>query len=352
MQIWANRGLALLTPLALAACSSGPADKPPEPVARVELATAQAGRLGASVVLYGVVEPGPGSERTLSAPTEAIVSSIDAPPGTSVGPGTLVVRLSASPQSALDRAKSGSDTVAADNAYARAQRLRADGLMSNAEVEATHATAASADATSNSLSRRAGALALHAPGSGVVDSVLVKPGDLVAAGAPIARIAAGGAMRARFGIDPATLRQMGPGAVIRVEAMSGGAPLGVAVSGVSHVVDPATRLGAVFANVPAATGWSLGEPLKASLQLSGGAAGVTIPYAAVQDDGGQPYVFIVTGGAAHKHEVKLGAQSDDKVLVLSGIAAGDHVVTSGGTALEDGMKVRTGPAPAAKAEKE
>jgi membrane fusion protein (multidrug efflux system) len=176
----------------------------------------------------------------------------------------------------------------------------------------------------------------------VVDSVLVKPGDLVAAGAPIVRIAAGGATRARFGVSPAIARSVAAGSILRIQPLAGGPELALRVSGVSRVVDPTTRLAAVFADIPAASGFELGEPLKATLQRSGGTSGITIPYAAVQDDGGQPFVFVVQNGVAHKREVKLGAQAGADVLVLEGVAAGEQVVFSGGTALDDGMKVRTG----------
>jgi RND family efflux transporter MFP subunit len=334
--------LAILPLLVLVACSSAPAEKPPEPVTKVALARARLGQVAASVTIYGQVEPGTNSERTLSSPGEAIVSSIDAPVGSAVVPGTLVVQLVPSAQSALDRARAGSDAAAADSALARAQRLRADGLMSNAEVDAARATAAAADATRASLARRAGSLRLTAPSSGVVDSVLVKPGDLVPAGAPIVRIAAGGDMRARFGVSPEMVRALGAGSVLRVQPLAGGPELGLRVSGVSRVVDPTTRLAAIFANIPAASRLVLGETLKATLQRSGGTTGVVIPYGAVQDDGGQPFVFVVQNGVAHKRKVELGAQAGNDVLVVRGVAAGDQVVTTGGTALDDGMKVRTG----------
>jgi membrane fusion protein (multidrug efflux system) len=68
---------------------------------------------------------------------------------------------------------------------------------------------------------------------------------------------------------------------------------------------------------------------------------LTIPYAALLDDGGQPYVYVVAGGIAHRHDVTTGATSGDRIAITKGVSAGDQIVTQGGTALEDGMKVRT-----------
>ncbi|MDE2041904.1 MAG: efflux RND transporter periplasmic adaptor subunit [Alphaproteobacteria bacterium] len=311
-------------------------------MALVQMATATSGALTQETTIYGAIEAGNGTERTLSAPAEAMVVSINAPAGTPVSSGTLVVQLAPSPQSALDRAKAQSDAVAADNAYARELRLKQDGLVGNAEVEAAHATAQAADATRASLVRRVGDLTLYAHVSGVVDAVLVKPGDLVSAGTPIVRIATGGAMRARFGIDPGAARRIGNGASLRLESMAGGIVLNLPVTSVHHVVDPTTRLAALFADVPAGSGFALGEPVKGTLFSGHGQIGITIPYAAVQDDGGVPFVYVVSGDVAHKKEVTLGTLSGDNVIVQSGLKEGDKVITVGGTAVEDGMKVRTG----------
>ena len=72
-----------------------------------------------------------------------------------------------------------------------------------------------------------------------------------------------------------------------------------------------------------------------------GEAKLAIPYAALLDDGGQPFVYVVQAGIAHRRDVTTGAAEGDRIAVTSGVKAGDLVVTQGGTALEDGMKVRT-----------
>jgi membrane fusion protein (multidrug efflux system) len=68
---------------------------------------------------------------------------------------------------------------------------------------------------------------------------------------------------------------------------------------------------------------------------------VTIPYEAILDDGGQPYVYVVANGIAHRHDVVTGPSSGTRITIIKGVSAGDIVVVQGGTAVEDGMKVRT-----------
>ncbi|PTS90786.1 efflux RND transporter periplasmic adaptor subunit, partial [Sphingomonas sp. HMWF008] len=63
--------------------------------------------------------------------------------------------------------------------------------------------------------------------------------------------------------------------------------------------------------------------------------------AALLDDGGQAYVYVVTGGVAHRRDITVGAPRGDRVAVSGAVLAGEAVVVAGGTAVEDGMKVRT-----------
>jgi multidrug efflux pump subunit AcrA (membrane-fusion protein) len=68
---------------------------------------------------------------------------------------------------------------------------------------------------------------------------------------------------------------------------------------------------------------------------------IVIPAAALfQDDNGTFHVFIVgTDGRAHRVPVTIGIRDQDQVQVTSGVAAGDLVITSGGYALSDGLRV-------------
>lgn len=332
----------LIALLACAGCSGGASDEAaPVPTALVSLAPAQPGALVERVTLYGVAESGAAGKAVLSAPAEAVVERIVAPVGTRVAAGDVVVALRATPNTRLDIAKASADARAADAAYARAQRLRGDGLVSDAEVETARAAAASADLTRASLAGRAGGLSLHAPATGFVETVPVNPGDIVQAGAAVATIARGGDLRARFGVDPSTARALRAGATLTIAPGGGAAPFAVPIQSIAPVVDPTTRLAAMFARLPAQSGIGAGEALTGSIATGSAAAGLTIPYAALLDDGGQPYVFVVSGSVAHRHDVVVGASEGDRIAIARGLRAGDFVVTAGGTAVEDGMRVRT-----------
>ncbi|WP_255587119.1 efflux RND transporter periplasmic adaptor subunit [Hephaestia mangrovi] len=333
-----------LVPLLLvAACSSGSdqSDDASDPVALVSLGTVEQGAVTRTVTLYGAAEAGPSGVMALAAPAEATVNRIVAPVGTHVSGGQAVVVLIPSPTTRVDLAKAASDAAAADKALARAQRLRGDGLASDADVETARAAAQSADALARSMRRRAGALTLRAPAAGVVQAVANQVGDLVPAGTNVATLARLGDLRGHFGADPTVARSVRPGTPIRITSDDGSAAVEVGVQSVDPVVDPQTRLASIYAPLPASSGIAAGETLSGIVTTGASTQALTIPYVALLDDGGQPYVFVVAGGVAHRHDVATGPITGDRIAITKGVAAGDKVVTQGGTALEDGMKVRT-----------
>jgi RND family efflux transporter MFP subunit len=335
--------MGLTLAMLLAACSAGESgEKEGDPVALVSLARAQQGAISETVTVYGAVENGAMGKHVLAAPAEGTVVEILAPVGTAVRAGQVVARLAPSPTSRLDLTKAASDATAAQAAYARAIRLRADGLVSEADVETARAAARSAGATRASLGARAGGLTLRAPTAGFVETIGFAPGDLVPAGGAVAAIAGSGNLRARFGVDPALAGRIAPGSLVQITGPNG-VPFSTAVQSVDPVVDPATRLAAIFVAVPAGLRIGTNSALTGQVTLGGTGNGsvLTIPYAALLDDAGQPFVFVVSGNAAHRRDVEIGPVSGDRVAIVKGVKPGDQVVTAGGTALEDGMKVRT-----------
>ena len=336
--------LTILCPLLLiAACSSSAdqSDNAPAPVALVSLGTVTQGPVTKTVTLYGSAEAGPSGMIALAAPVEATVSRILAPVGSPVRAGQAVVVLAPSPTTQVDLAKAQSDASAADKAYARAQRLRTDGLVSDGDVETARAQAQSADALLASMRQRRAGLTLRAPVAGVVQAIANQTGDLVAAGTNVATVARLGDLRAHFGADPAVARSVHAGSPIRIAGSDSGASIEEHVQSVDPVIDPQTRLASIYAPLPGNAGIASGETLTGTVVTGSSGNALTIPYAALLDDGGQPYVFVVSGGVAHRHDVDTGATSGDRIAITRGVEAGEQVVTQGGTAVEDGMKVRS-----------
>lgn len=331
--------LTLCVPLAGCGSGSKEADQA-KPVAQVHTAVAVGGGTASTVTAYGVAEQAPGNDRGLTTQAEAILSRIVAPTGTSVEPGQIVAILSPTANARLDIAKASTDERAAEQALARTLRLRKDGLASEADVNTARATYQTSAQTLAAARQRGSTLVLKSPVSGNVQGLTAKTGDVIPAGTTVARVGARGDLRAHLGIDPAIATRVRTGQPITISAVNRTFSLTTMVAGVNPLVDPTTRLASIFARLPAGQGFGLGEALRGSVAVNGGGGGVLIPYSALLDDGGRTYVFVVNNGVASQRDVTPGNSTGDSIQIVQGLQPNEHVVTEGGTALEDGMKVR------------
>ena len=335
--------LPILSSALLVACSgsgdSSDTGETANAVAQVRTALATSGGQAENVTVYGVAEQGAANEHGLTTQAEATLAWVVAPTGTAVGAGQIVAILNPSANARLDLGKAATDTRSAEDALARANRLRRDGLASNADVNSARATYQSAAQTLNAARARSATLVLRAPVAGTVQGLTAKPGDLVAAGTTVATIGTRGELRLHLGIDPAMAARVRTGQPITISAVNSNSTVTTNVIGVDPQVDPTTHLASVYARLPAGQPFGPGQPIRASITVVGAAPGVTIPYSALLDDGGHTYVFVVTNGVAKRREVTPGNSGGDTIQILQGLKPGERVVTVGGTALDDGMKV-------------
>lgn len=308
--------------------------------ALVKTATAIVAPVETKLRLYGAADGGTAANRDLSPLAEAVLIGIDAPVGTRVRRGATIARLRPSPASSLDLVRARADASAAQNQFARMQRLRKDGLASDADVESARLTFDSAQAMASSLTLRHGSLILRAPFDAIVSSILASPGDTISAGGTVATLLPLSATRAKFGIDPEEARLVRTGSTLSILDANGNVKFAVAIQAVDPSVDPTTRLAAIYAMLPGGTVIGSGEALIGEVTIQSANSLPVIPYGAVLSDAGQPYTFVVSNGIAKRVNLVLGATSKEMAAVISGVRAGDSVVTEGGTALDDGMKVR------------
>ena len=69
-------------------------------------------------------------------------------------------------------------------------------------------------------------------------------------------------------------------------------------------------------------------------------AALLVPEQAIFAQQGRPYVYKVVDGVARLTEVALGGRRVGQAEIVSGLAAGDVVVTAGHIKLHDGAEVR------------
>jgi hypothetical protein len=70
---------------------------------------------------------------------------------------------------------------------------------------------------------------------------------------------------------------------------------------------------------------------------------LTIPRAAVAEQGQLRSVLVAEEGVARTRLVRLGAERNQQVEVLSGLIAGEHVISPRQSGLLDGQRVEVAP---------
>lgn len=178
---------------------------------------------------------------------------------------------------------------------------------------------------------------------GVVTDRPLYEGEMASAGTPLMTIMNISHVEARAHISPqqASLLRVGDAARIVLGQNQDSVPGKVSV--VSPALDPSSTTVQVWVDAA-----NPGDRLKpgATVQLEMVAQtvenAIAVPAAAVltASDGTTSVMVVGADGRAHQTSVKTGIRQGDDVQILSGIQAGERVVTGGAYGLPDGTKVK------------
>jgi HlyD family secretion protein len=89
-----------------------------------------------------------------------------------------------------------------------------------------------------------------------------------------------------------------------------------------------------------------GTPVRVSIQGKTAPNALHVPLSAIitAPDGSKSVMVAGTDGAAHRKTIETGIQDAHEVQVISGLTAGDMVITGGTFGLDDGTKIKIGAA--------
>lgn len=178
-------------------------------------------------------------------------------------------------------------------------------------------------------------LGITAPIAGQVIARPVVLGQTVAADAELYRIANLGRVSLALNLKPEDAGRVKPGNMVMVTAP--GRQASARISFVSPALDPETRQVPVIATLDNGSGqWRVGEPVTASVQLSGSGDGASIrvPTTAVQTVEGKSVVFVRTPTGFQATPVMLGDAAGATVIVRSGLTGREQIATTGSFTLK------------------
>jgi RND family efflux transporter MFP subunit len=192
---------------------------------------------------------------------------------------------------------------------------------------------------------RLGQTRILAPDHGVISARAATVGSVVQPGQELFRLVRGGRLEWRAEVTAAELARVKAGMHATL-VTPGGAQVAGRVRTVAPTVDPQTRNGLVYVDLPARSEARAGMFARGEIDI-GQAPALTLPQAAVVLREGFSYVFRVgPDGRVSQLKVEAGRRIGDRVEIRSGIDAQSAVVTSGAGFLTDGDLVRVEAAPA------
>lgn len=243
-----------------------------------------------------------------------------------------------SAQGKITEAQAGIATAEAD---VRAASAGVAGASAKAQVARTTAMQARAMVTEASTVR--GYTTIRAAVGGIVTARNIAPGVLVQPGMSILKIAKIDAVRIQANVSEADLAQIQVGQLLTAHAVDDpGRVVTARISAIFPARDTTARTSIVEARV-ANPGYRLKPGQYLSIQIDLGHAArtaMTVPTSAMQVRDGQSSLFLATNDGmrivAKRVTVTTGRVSNDRTEILTGVSAGDQVITSGLANLRDG----------------
>lgn len=231
---------------------------------------------------------------------------------------------------------------------ARARKLKLRNALASQAVEQAETASLSADA----LTRRAEAAlrmarrnvretAVRCPFDGVLARRMVEQGQTVGPQTPLARLVDNRQLRLEAKVSAADLSRVAVGqqvtladpATPRVRYPGKVARLGVAGDQVTHTFPVEVQV------VPVGGQPRPGQVMRATIAVARHPAALAVPAEAVVRDDGATWLVLAQQGKAHRIKVQLGPTIGARVIVRSGLKAGQPVIVEGQQGLKEGATV-------------
>lgn len=331
----------LMSLLLLAGCHRAGKPAAPEtlPTASVRVGKIDMATRTATEEVVGTVRPK--LKATVEAKLSGRIEQLAVVAGQTVKAGDLLAQLEAREvQARLEQAQAVRDQARQE--LKRFEGLLRDNAVTRQEFEAVEARFKVAQASVTEAETVLGYARVTAPFGGVITRKLADLGDLAAPGKPLFELEDPAALRIEADVPEAIASRVKPGAKLAVTLAALGRELEGVVSEVETVTDPVSRTLRVKLDLPPTPGLMSGQFGRVAVPV-GDSAILRVPATAIANRGQLELVFVVTNSVARMRLVKTGKVSVGGVELVSGLDAGETVVTEGVAGLLDGQPVSVKP---------
>jgi membrane fusion protein, multidrug efflux system len=254
----------------------------------------------------------------------------------------------------VSAAQTQRDQAAAD--FKRFSALKEQNFISGAELErrdtalkAAQAQLDQAQAQLGNVGNQASYTRLVATMSGVVTAVEAEVGQVVAAGAPVVRVAQDGPRDVLINVPEDRRDTLPANTEVRIRPWGESDSFAARVREVAAAADPATRTYAVKLGLDTGANLPLGSTVTViPPSLAAGVQAIKLPTSAVFEAKQASHVWLLDRASmtVKAQPVQVAGADGNDVVIAAGLKAGDAVVATGTHVLSPGQKVRLYQAPA------
>lgn len=265
-----------------------------------------------------------------------IVRSVNVNIGSPVKKGDTLITLQVADRDAkLQAGRTNYDEAKLN--YNRLKQLHSKGGISQSEVDSAYAAMKSAEAQMRSSQSTLQRTSLKSSIDGIVSARNVEPGEVAEAGAVLISIVDPKEMEAELMVSKKDITRINKNTKVDI------AVDGVVSSGWVKRASPEAQSGSglytVVVGLPENSGILPGTYLEGRFRVNQQDNVIIIPSNVVIYRGNKQSVYIAENNKAKAVEITTGEGRDGRVVVTSGLKAGDELIVSGNRVLYDGVDI-------------
>jgi membrane fusion protein, multidrug efflux system len=261
--------------------------------------------------------------------------------GDTVKKGQLLARIEvASLEAALNRAEAAFKL--AEDLYQRRRKLFDRKIINQEELDHSFTERALAHANLRQARVEHERGFLKSPVSGIINHLFVDEGEFVERGKPVTDMVNVDKIKINVNVPELDVRYLSPRqkTTVTIDAFPDRRLPGI-VDFIAYKADPATKTFLVRVLIT-----NPDHDIRPGMIARVAFLRRVIPDAlvsplfAIVDKGGERLLFVEKNGVAHARTVTIGIIEGDRVQITKGLDPGDHLIVTGQTEVEEGMKVQ------------
>ena len=267
------------------------------------------------------------------------ITAIYVKPGQHVSKGQVLVQLDNSTQRQTI-AQNEATVELNQTLYDRQKNLWDQKIGTEVQFLQAKTTLAASKKALGALREQAAMYRITSPINGTIDQMDLKLGQVAQPGTSGVRIVNADVLKVKADVPESYAGSVGTGNNVMILVPDAHDSLTTKVTFAAKAIDPTSRSFAVEIKLPVRK--TLRPNMTAILKIADYSKTntITVPVKAIQRSEDGDYVYTNINGIAKRTAIKSGITYGGRTEILSGVKAGDQIVTEGAADIEDGDKVK------------